>query len=328
MMGSFVGSAQRHGRKMKLMRSGRHTTPSQVEKVAEKAGKAAPAMAVTAGALIAVPHGHAAAPVKHSTVAEAVVTAKTEHGAAAYASSAVQALVVTKAAAAYAGSAHLDAVTHAAETSQNYPVHAGDTLSSIAGHFYGKSGDWQWLYHVNNKTVSDPNLIYPGQTLNIPADPPVGYTLPASEMPATTSSISSSQGSGYQARHAAPVQSSSAPAAPSAPTTTVSQVSGGATTTAAGRYDCSGLESLWEQAGGSAGDAFMAAEIAMAESGGNPNAISPTADFGLWQINASHGAEATLNPRGNAEAAVAISSDGGNWGPWTTFTTGAYANRC
>jgi LysM repeat protein len=328
MMGSFVGSAQRHGRKMKLMRSGRHTTPSQVEKVAEKAGKAAPAMAVTAGALMAVPHGHAAAPVKHSTVAEAVVTAKTEHGAAAYASSAVQVLVVTKAAAAYAGSAHLDAVTHAAETSQNYPVHAGDTLSSIAGHFYGKSGDWQWLYHVNNKTVSDPNLIYPGQTLNIPADPPVGYTLPASEMPATTSSISSSQGSGYQARHAAPVQSSSAPAAPSAPTTTVSQVSGGATTTAAGRYDCSGLESLWEQAGGSAGDAFMAAEIAMAESGGNPNAISPTADYGLWQINASHGAEATLNPLGNAEAAVAISSGGTDWGPWTTYTTGAYSDRC
>ena len=65
-MGSFVGSAHRHGRKMKLMRSGRHATPSQVEKVAEKAGKAAPAMAVTAGALMAVPHGHAAAPVKHS----------------------------------------------------------------------------------------------------------------------------------------------------------------------------------------------------------------------------------------------------------------------
>ena len=66
----------------------------------------------------------------------------------------------------------------------------------------------------------------------------------------------------------------------------------------------------------------------MAESGGNPNAISPTADYGLWQINASHGAEATLDPLGNAEAAVAISSDGANWGPWTTFTTGAYSGRC
>ena len=317
---------------MKLMRSGRHTTPSQVEKVAEKAGKAAPAMAVTAGALMAVPHGHAAAPVKHRTVAEAVVTAKTEHAAAAGASSAVQALVATKAAAAYAGSVHLDAVTHAAETSQNYSVHSGDTLSSIADHFYGKSGDWQWLYHVNNKTVSNPNLIYPGQALSVPADAPAGYTLPASEQPATTSSISSSQGSGYQARHAAPVQSStsesSAPAASSGPAATVSRVSNGATTTAAGTYDCGSLESLWERAGGSPGEAFMAAEIATAESGGNPNAISPTADYGLWQINASHGAEATLDPLGNAEAAVAISSDGTNWGAWTTYTTGAYANRC
>jgi len=318
---------------MKLVRSGRHTTPSQVEKVAEKAGKAAPAMAVTAGALMAVPHGHAAAPVEHRTVAEAVMTAKTEHAAAAGASSAGQALVATKAAAAYAGSVHLDAVTHAAETSQNYSVHSGDTLSSIAGHFYGKSGDWQWLYHVNNKTVSNPNLIYPGQALSVPANPPAGYTLPASELPTTTSSISSSQGSGYQARHAAPVQSSTSessapPAATSAPTATVSQVSRGATTTAAGTYSCRGLESLWEQAGGSAGDAFMAAEVAMAESGGDPNAISPTADYGLWQINASHGAEATLNPQGNAEAAVAISSDGSDWGAWTTYTTGAYADRC
>ena len=98
--------------------------------------------------------------------------------------------------------------------------------------------------------------------------------------------------------------------------------------TAAGTYSCRGLESLWEQAGGSAGDAFMAAEVAMAESGGDPNAISPTADYGLWQINASHGAEATLNPQGNAEAAVAISSDGSDWGAWTTYTTGAYADRC
>ena len=72
----------------------------------------------------------------------------------------------------------------------------------------------------------------------------------------------------------------------------------------------------------------MAAEIAMAESGGNPNAVSPTDDFGLWQINGSHGSEATLNPLGNAEAAVAISGGGSNWGAWTTFTSGAYAGRC
>ncbi len=163
---------------MKVMRSGRHATPSQVERVAEKAGKAAPAMAVTAGALMAVPHGHAAAPARHAAVAEAVVTAKTAHTAAAGSYSAAETLLATKAA--LASSTRLDA-THAATVSHTYAVRSGDTLSSISSQFYGKSGDWQWLYHVNHSTVSDPNLIYAGQKLNVPADPPANYTLPASD---------------------------------------------------------------------------------------------------------------------------------------------------
>ena len=307
---------------MKVMRSGRHTAPSQVEKVAEKAGKAAPAMAVTAGALMAVPHGHAATPARHAAVAEAAVTAKTDHAVPGYVHSAAEAVIVTKPA--LASSAHLDAAAHSATASHNYLVRSGDTLSSIASHFYGKSGDWQWLYHVNHKAVSDPNVIYPGQVLTVPADAPANYTLPAAEAPATTSSA---QSGGYRPRHAAPGRSSDndgGSSSASAPAT----VSRGATLTSAGTYSCSGLESLWEQAGGSAGEAVMAASIAMAESGGNPNAISPTNDDGLWQINGSHGAEATLNPLGNAEAAVSISGNGSSWGPWTTYTSGAYAGRC
>ena len=73
----------------------------------------------------------------------------------------------------------------------------------------------------------------------------------------------------------------------------------------------------------------MAAEIAMAESGGQQYALSPTNDYGYWQINGSHGpAEATFNPIGNAKAAIAISSDGTDWGAWTTYVTGAYQGRC
>jgi LysM repeat protein len=313
---------------MKLMRSGRHATPSQVEKVAEKAGKAAPAMAVTAGALMAVPHGHTTAAAAHGTVAAAVATAKTEHAAVADAGSAAQAISMAKSA--IAPSTRLDAAMHAAKASQNYAVRAGDTLSSISDHVYGKSGDWQWLYHMNSKTISDPNLIYPGQVLNVPADPPANYTLPASAVPATTSSVSNAPASGYRARHAAPAAqgsgSGTGAAAVSAPAT-VSHVSGAAPTSA-GTYSCDGLEALWEEAGGSPGEALMAAEIAMAESGGNPDAMSPTDDFGLWQINGSHGAEATLNPLGNARAAVDISGDGSNWGAWTTYVTGAYFGRC
>jgi hypothetical protein len=66
----------------------------------------------------------------------------------------------------------------------------------------------------------------------------------------------------------------------------------------------------------------------MAESGGNPGAISPTADYGLWQINASNGSLATLNPAQNAQSAVDLSQDGTNWGPWTTYHSGAYYGKC
>src|SRR6202000_2431494 len=71
-----------------------------------------------------------------------------------------------------------------------------------------------------------------------------------------------------------------------------------------GTLSCSGLESLWKAAGGASSEAFMAAEIAMAESGGNQYAHSPTNDFGYWQINGVHGpAMATYDPMGNAKAA-------------------------
>jgi hypothetical protein len=88
------------------------------------------------------------------------------------------------------------------------------------------------------------------------------------------------------------------------------------------------LESLWRQAGGSAASAKMAAAIALAESGGRPGATdndsNGSTDRGLWQINSVHGAASTYNPLGNAKAAVAISGDGANWTPWTTFTSGAF----
>ena len=93
-------------------------------------------------------------------------------------------------------------------------------------------------------------------------------------------------------------------------------------------YNCGSLEKLWDAEGGNRNADFIAAEIAMAESGGNPDAISPTDDYGLWQINASHGAEASLDPVVNARAAIAISDDGTDWAAWTTYVTGVYIGRC
>lgn len=97
----------------------------------------------------------------------------------------------------------------------------------------------------------------------------------------------------------------------------------------AGNYSCSSLESLWVSAGGNPASEFIAAQIATAESGGNPDAISPTDDYGLWQINASNapGSE-MLNPWANVKEAIALSDNGRNWSPWTTFTSGIYSSEC
>ena len=99
-----------------------------------------------------------------------------------------------------------------------------------------------------------------------------------------------------------------------------------------GTLGCSGLEALWESAGGSRAAAFTAAEIAMAESSGRQYAslvnANGTTDRGFWQINSSRGSLSTFGAYGNARAAVLISADGADWSPWVTWQTGAYAGKC
>ena len=99
-----------------------------------------------------------------------------------------------------------------------------------------------------------------------------------------------------------------------------------------GTLSCSGLEALWESAGGSPGAAFMAAEIARAESGGQQyatdNNTNGSTDRGYWQVNSIHGALSTYDPAGNARAAVQLSGNGTNWCPWVTYQTGAYQGQC
>ena len=65
---------------------------------------------------------------------------------------------------------------HAA-TSTYYRVRSGDSLSRIAERFYHNASDWQYLYHENEKTISNPDQIYVGERLFIPATAPAHYEL-------------------------------------------------------------------------------------------------------------------------------------------------------
>lgn len=78
-------------------------------------------------------------------------------------------------------------------------------------------------------------------------------------------------------------------------------------------------------------DPNLAAAIAMAESGGNPSVVGDLeygGSVGLWQINLPSSPQydptSLKDPTYNAKAALAISHNGTNWNPWTTYRTGAY----
>src|SRR5436190_7838565 len=114
-LGSSVDSSHLHRRPRKIRRTGRHATPSQVEKVAGTAAKAAPAVAI-AGALVALPQS-AHAEVKTKATATTVT-----------------------------GQAHTTALVKKAAASRTYTVRSGDTLSAIAKRFYGNAAHWTWIY--------------------------------------------------------------------------------------------------------------------------------------------------------------------------------------
>ena len=50
-----------------------------------------------------------------------------------------------------------------------YVVVAGDSLSKIAKRQYGDGKKWRRIYEANRDLIKDPDLIYPGQKLRIPA---------------------------------------------------------------------------------------------------------------------------------------------------------------
>jgi nucleoid-associated protein YgaU len=53
---------------------------------------------------------------------------------------------------------------------RSYTVIAGDSLSKIAKREYGDAQKWRQIYEANRDQIKDPDLIYPGQVLSIPAE--------------------------------------------------------------------------------------------------------------------------------------------------------------
>lgn len=54
---------------------------------------------------------------------------------------------------------------------RSYTVASGDTLSHIAKAHYGNAGKWRAIYEANRDQIDDPDRIFPGQVLRIPALP-------------------------------------------------------------------------------------------------------------------------------------------------------------
>ena len=99
-------------------------------------------------------------------------------------------------------------------------------------------------------------------------------------------------------------------------------------------YSIAALQSLAASVGFPPQAVPIAAAVAMAESQGNPsasciNCLGVTErSFGLWQINTlahpQYNETSLLQPVYNAQAALAVSSNGTNWTPWSTYTSGKY----
>lgn len=84
------------------------------------------------------------------------------------------------------------------------------------------------------------------------------------------------------------------------------------------------IAQYWLDAGGSAAHRIDAVGVALAESGGDPTAVSPSHDYGLWQINRIHFGDGTISasnwfdPAASAREAVRLSGGGKNWAAWCT----------
>jgi nucleoid-associated protein YgaU len=56
-----------------------------------------------------------------------------------------------------------------AGSARSYTIEEGDTLSAIAQRVYGKAKYWRQIHEANRAEIENPDRIYPGQVITLPA---------------------------------------------------------------------------------------------------------------------------------------------------------------
>jgi resuscitation-promoting factor RpfC len=144
--------------------------------------------------------------------------------------------------------------------SQHVTVKAGDTLSSISKHEYGRAADWPALWWANRHQVSNPSMIQVGQRLRLPDKHQVKPWLAKAALAAIPAPA--------PAPAAAPVASQ-----PSSGTAASTAASSSASAPAQSTSSYSGAPGSFQSC------------VIQAESGGNPNAVNPSSGAGgLYQF--------------------------------------------
>lgn len=103
------------------------------------------------------------------------------------------------------------------DTASVHTVVGGDTLWSLAEHFYGDADLWVLLFEANRESVPGPDRLRPGQMLQIPARPGAASGTDGEGAPARLATIAVGQGGSAPVADASapvPVRRAEAPPAP------------------------------------------------------------------------------------------------------------------